>query len=207
MPTEALYDAGRHREKDWIELERSDFNGDGDEEVILKNPETVLLFSRRGGTLLEMDYRPKAFNILSTLTRREEGYHQKLLEARGEASNKEAAGPKTKTIHEIFDSKESDLDRYLHFDKDRRASFLDHFIVDPVDLESYLRGQYQEAGDFTQKLYELDVRREGEGREVFFSHLGRLRREGRGSLQGGEKLFHPNPWSCSKGGLSGDQWE
>jgi alpha-amylase len=48
---EALYDQENHQEKNWIDLERLDFNGDGDEEVILKNPDTVLLFSSRGGSL------------------------------------------------------------------------------------------------------------------------------------------------------------
>jgi len=48
IKAEALYDQRIHREKDWIDLEKLDFNGDGDEEVILKNPEMVLLFSTRG---------------------------------------------------------------------------------------------------------------------------------------------------------------
>jgi 4-alpha-glucanotransferase len=80
IKAEALYDQKMHPEPEWVDLEKLDFNGDGDEEVILKNPEMVLLFSSRGGSLLEMDDRSKAFNILGTLTRREEGYHRKLLE-------------------------------------------------------------------------------------------------------------------------------
>jgi hypothetical protein len=166
---EALYDQEIHQEKRWIDLERLDFNGDGDEEVILKNPDTVLLFSSRGGSLLEMDYRPKAFNILSTLTRRKEGYHQKLLESRAKASEE-----KVRTIHEIFDSKESDLDRYLHFDGYRRASFLDHFIPEPMDFESFRRCQHQEEGDFIKELYEIDLSRKGREKEIIFSRSGTL---------------------------------
>ena len=168
------------REKEWIDLERLDFNGDGDEEVILKNPETVLLFSSRGGSLLEMDDRSKAFNILGTLTRRKEGYHQKLLEAREQASRDEASTAKTRTIHEIFDSKEKDLDQYLHFDGYRRASFLDHFIAEPMDFESFRRCQYQEEGDFIKEPYEIEVRKKGKYQEVLFSRSGNL-------LQGWER--------------------
>jgi alpha-amylase len=179
IKAEALYDQERHREKEWIDLERLDFNGDGDEEVILKNPEMVLLFSSRGGSLLEMDDRSKAFNILGTLTRRKEGYHQKLLEGRGEASRGEASGPEKKTIHEIFDSKEDDLDRYLHFDGYRRASFVDHFIAEPMDFESFRKCQYEEEGDFIHELYEIDVGRKGGKREVLFSRLGNLNKDGK----------------------------
>jgi hypothetical protein len=165
-----------------------DLNGDGDDEVLVKNPEAVLLFSSRGGSLLEMDDRPKAFNILATLTRRKEGYHQKLLESRGETS-----GEKARTIHEIFDSKESDLDQYLYFDRYRRASFLDHFIPDPMDFESFRRCQYQEEGDFIEELYESEVRKKNREEEILFSRLGHLRKNGKETSIKVEKSFVPSP--------------
>jgi alpha-amylase len=174
IKAEALYDRGIHQEKTWFDMEKLDFNGDGDEEVILRNPKAVLIFSSRGGCLLEMDDRLKAFNILGTLTRRKEGYHQKLLEGRSETQ-----GTKTRTIHEIFDSKEKDLDRHLHFDWYRRASFLDHFIADPMDFESFRRCQYQEEGSFINELYEIAVRRKEGKQEVHFSRLGNIWRNGR----------------------------
>jgi hypothetical protein len=175
---ETLHDQKVHREKEWIEVERLDFNGDGDDEVFLRNSETVLLFSSRGGSLLEMDDRSKAFNILGTLTRRKEGYHQKLLETREQASRDEASTAKTRTIHEIFDSKEKDLDQSLHFDEYRRTSFLDHFIVEPMDFESFRRCRYQEEGDFIKELYESEVRKKGKYQEILFSRLGSLRKDG-----------------------------
>ena len=170
-----------------------DFNGDGDEEVILKNPETVLLFSSRGGSLLEMDDRSKAFNILGTLTRRKEGYHQNLLESREQASRDEASTAETRTIHEIFDSKEKGLDQYLHFDGYRRASFLDHFIAEPMDFESFRRCQYQEEGDFIQEPYEIEVRGEGRHQEILFSRSGSLRKDGKGDPIKVEKRFSISP--------------
>jgi alpha-amylase len=187
IQAEALYDRETHREKEWIELEQLDFNGDGDEEVILKNPETVLLFSSRGGSLLEMDYRPKTFNILSILTRRREGYHQKLIENRNDAS-----GEKVRTIHEIFDSKEVDLEQYLLFDGYRKASFLDHFMPEPMDFESFRRCQYQEEGDFLRTLYEIHLSKKGRDQEVLFSRLGSLSIDGRRYPIKVEKRFVPS---------------
>jgi alpha-amylase len=179
IKAEALYDQQNHREKEWVELERLDFNGDGDEEVFIKNHEMVLLLNNRGGCLLEMDDRSKAFNILGTLTRRKEGYHQKLLEAQEQELRVEASKAKTKTIHEIFDSKEQGLDQYLLFDGYRKASFLDHFIAESIDFESFRRGQYQEEGDFIGEIYETEVRRKGKSQEVLFSRSGALSQDGK----------------------------
>ena len=176
IKAETLFDRTVHREKEWIELERFDFNGDGDEEVFLKNPDTVLLFSSRGGALLEMDDRSKAFNILGTLTRRKEGYHHNLLESRVQSSRDEASTAEMRTIHEIFDSKEKNLDQYLHFDGYRRASFLDHFIAEPIDFESFRKSQYQEEGDFIKEPYEIEARRKGKYQEILFSRSGCLRK-------------------------------
>jgi hypothetical protein len=185
---ESLYDQEMHPEQEWVDLERLDFNGDGDEEVILKNPEMVLLFSSRGGTLLEMDDRSKAFNILGTLTRRKEGYHQKLLESRQQTAEGETSTSKTRTIHEIFDSKEKDLDQYLLFDGYRRASFLDHFIAEPLDFESFQKGIYQEEGDFLSEPYEIEARRRGKEEVVLF-RSGWLRQNGREDPVEMEKRF------------------
>ncbi len=198
IKAETLFDRKIHPEKqEWIDVEKVDFNADGDEEVILKNPETVLLFSGRGGSLLEMDGRSKSFNILGTLTRRKEGYHQKLLEVREQASTGEASTAETRTIHEIFDSKEKDLDRYLHFDRYRRTSFLDHFIGGRADFESFRRCEYQEEGDFIGEPYEIETKKMGKDQELLFLRAGRLRKNGGGdsveiakrfSISGREKV-------------------
>jgi hypothetical protein len=91
----------------------------------------------------------------------------------------EAPATKTRTIHKIFDSKEEGLDQYLYFDDYRRASFLDHFIAEPMDFESFRRCQYQEEGDFIKEPYGMEVRRKGKYQEVLFSRSGSLLRNGK----------------------------
>jgi hypothetical protein len=185
---ENLYDQELHRGGKWVELERLDFNADGDEEVFVRNPEMVLLFSRRGGSLLEMDYRSKGFNILGTLTQREEGYHRKLLE-----KSTNISGDEVKSIHKIFDSKEEYLDQYLCIGGYRRASFLDHFIPDPMDFGSFRKCQYQEEGDFIKNVYEVGIRGKGLHQEILFSHKGNLYQKGEDHLIKVEKWFAPSP--------------
>ncbi|MGZ3591254.1 MAG: alpha-amylase/4-alpha-glucanotransferase domain-containing protein [Thermodesulfobacteriota bacterium] len=189
IKAETLYDQQMHPEQEWVDLEKLDLNGDGDEEVILKNPEAVLLFSSRGGTLLEMDDRSKAFNILGTLTRRKEAYHQKLLETREQTERGGTSTSRTKTIHEIFDSTEKDLDQYLRFDEYRRVSFLDHFIAEPLDFESFRKCNYQEEGDFIREPYEIEARRRGKDQEVVLFRSGWLRQNGGGDPIEIEKRF------------------
>jgi alpha-amylase/alpha-mannosidase (GH57 family) len=187
IQAENLYDQELHPEGKWVELERLDFNGDGDEEVFLRNPEMILLFSTRGGSLLEMDDRSKGFNILGTLTQREEGYHRKLLEKGANIS-----GDEVKTIHEIFGSKEESLDQYLCIGGYRRASFLDHFMPDPMDFGSFRKCQYQEEGDFIKNVYEVEVQGKGLRQEVLFSHRGELYQNGEGHPVTLEKWFTPS---------------
>jgi alpha-amylase len=110
-----------------------------------------------------------------------------LLESRSQAS-----GEKLRTIHEIFDSKESDLDRYLQFDTYRKVAFLDHFIAEPMDFKSFQRGQYQEEGDFINKLYKVDLGREGRRKEVLFFRSGSLLRDGKRYPIKVEKRFIPS---------------
>jgi len=65
-------------EKSSLIIEKADFDFDGLSETIVKNSHLICVFSKRGGTLLELSYKDKNFNLLNTITRREESYHQKI---------------------------------------------------------------------------------------------------------------------------------
>lgn len=170
---EVQYDQLDYKKGDRVEIETFDLNKDGEKEILIKNPKIVLLFKVKGGCLIEMDYRPKAFNILNTLTRREEGYHRKIIKP-----EKEFQEGKLRTIHEIFDLKERNLDRYLIFDRYRRASFIDHFFGNETDIESFRKQFYQEIGNFIEKDYEFKISRIKNGRRLSFSSKGNLSLEG-----------------------------
>lgn len=61
----------------FVELVVLDIDKDGYEEVLLNNSYLGLYFSpRMGGSLFELDYKPKAFNLLNVLTRYREPYHK-----------------------------------------------------------------------------------------------------------------------------------
>ena len=63
-------------EKSFVELTVTDFDKDGKDEVILSNKFLNCYFCpHRGGSLFELDYKPKAYNLINTFARRKEKYH------------------------------------------------------------------------------------------------------------------------------------
>ena len=126
-----------------------DINLDGHDEAVISNNEMEASFYlREGGALYGLDHKPSSVNIMATLRRRYEGYHEKIKEAVSEAT---ADG--TKTIHDMVMAKEEGLDRFLHYDWYRRASLVDHVLGTDATLEAFYRCEYFEPGDFVREPY------------------------------------------------------
>ncbi|HYA86815.1 MAG TPA: alpha-amylase/4-alpha-glucanotransferase domain-containing protein, partial [Nitrospirota bacterium] len=135
-------------EPSWLEIKQGDFDQDGRQEVML-NSELLNLFidPAEGGRISELDWKPRSFNLMNTLTRRREGYHDRILHAAKQTD----AGPQdggAKTIHERVAMKEEGLQYHLLYDWYTRGSLLDHFLGSGVDLVKFMRSEYYEAGDF-----------------------------------------------------------
>lgn len=128
-------------------VERADFDCDGREELIVESGELNLLFTPAiGGALVELDVKPRAFNLLDILSRREEGYHRRLLVGREEFRS-------ASTVHDGVLTKEEGLEQHLHFDWYRHASLIDHFFGPETACEDVRRCRYLEMGDFVNQPY------------------------------------------------------
>ncbi len=140
----------------WLEIERGDFDRDGSEEVML-NSELLNVFvdPAEGGRITELDWKPRAFNLMNTLTRRREGYHDKIVHA---GKGEQAGG--ARTIHDRVVVKEEGLQHHLLYDRYTRGSLLDHFLESGVDLASFMRSEYYEAGDFVLGNYAATARKQ-----------------------------------------------
>jgi len=126
-----------------------DINLDGHDEAVIRNNEMEASFRlREGGVLYGLDYKPSSVNIMATLKRRYEGYHEKIREAVSQSS---ADG--TKTIHDMVMAKEEGLERFLHYDWHRRASLVDHVLGTDATLEAFYRCECVEPGDFVMEPY------------------------------------------------------
>jgi 4-alpha-glucanotransferase len=61
----------------YAEIGVTDLDKDGNDEVILSNNMLNLYFSpSHGGSMFELDYKPRAYNLINSLAKREEDYHE-----------------------------------------------------------------------------------------------------------------------------------
>jgi alpha-amylase len=156
----------------WTWSDVTDFDSDGCDEVLLSTPDYWLCFSpARGGSLLELDFKKIPINLLDTMTRREEAYHQRLRES---AKEQVPLGDAIASIHNISVSKEAGLEKKLYVDWYRRASYIDHFFDSHVSLEDFSRCAYEERGDFVKGKYSYALSKSGEPFSLSLSRNGRV---------------------------------
>ena len=145
-----------------VALEVGDFNLDARQEVRLENDRLIALVRpAQGGHLYELDVRQNAINVLATLDRRPEAYHQAILEAiQPEASRDQAAGEAPASIHDRVVLKQEGLDRLLVYDRHPRKALVDHFYPIDVTLDDLAACRDVERGDFVTGTYLAKVQRE-----------------------------------------------
>jgi alpha-amylase len=146
----------------------------GEEVIVVISDRFSLLFSpRQGGSLWELSWRIAAVNLLDTLTRRPEAYHQQYLQ---QASTSSAPDSGADSIHHHKLVKEEGLMEHLHYDPYPRGALMEHFLEKTVTPEQFIKGEYRDPGSFL--LQPADVRQE------------RLPARGGGSGDGVRLHFH-----------------
>jgi alpha-amylase len=153
----------------WVDAEVADFDLDGSPEVCLGNSRLAAYFSpRRGGNLYELDLRVIHHNLLATLSRRPEAYHETILRHAQATEGADGA----QSIHGRVVFKQAGLDRLLQYDPYLRKSLIDHFYDPRVTLADLTALREAELGDFVTALYEQRVRRSGEGVQLVLTRSG-----------------------------------
>jgi len=132
-------------EQEQVQKQTFDYDADGHSEVIVRTNKFVSIIKpSHGGMMVELDNREAAFNITDTLTRRREGYHNKLAKAKldGEATDN------TESIHDLVLTKEKGLDKLVAHDWYLRRCFVDHFLKPETDINKFASGEFGDDGDF-----------------------------------------------------------
>ncbi|PKM83677.1 MAG: hypothetical protein CVU88_01740 [Firmicutes bacterium HGW-Firmicutes-13] len=171
---------------DWLEVEHDDFLYDGHKEIMVNTKDLGVYISPfKGGSIFGLDYKPKAFNLLDTLTRRPESYHKNIYDlinynenGNGQVQTSHEEGG-VKTIHEIVKVKEEGLEKYLIYDSYQRVSLLDHFLNTGETLDNFKEYKFTQLGNFLMEPYKASVRIDN-SKEVVIT----LSRDGR--VQNGE---------------------
>ena len=148
-----------------VELEVADWDLDGAPEVLLSSNRLAAYVSpARGGSLYELDLRAVAHNVLATLSRRPEVYHETILQHAGQHG-----GPGG---HEQVIFKQQGLERQLQYDAYRRKSLIDHFYDATLQLTDVSGGREAELGDFVTGVYRHQVSRDGGAARVTMTRNG-----------------------------------
>ena len=158
-----------------VTLEVGDFNLDARQEVRLENDAFIAMVRpAHGGHIVELDVRACAMNVLATLDRRPENYHQAIREEierlAGGDQNGHAPNPNPR---EPITLKQQGLDRLLVYDRYPRKALVDHFYPLDVTLNDLVGGLDMERGDFVTGAYLARIQRETRRAAVVMERPGR----------------------------------
>ncbi len=162
----------------------ADFDLDGRPEIKLRGTKLNCYFKPdRGAALYELDDRERCWNLTAVMTRREEVYHQRLVEGvrKGVIIIQRPDQPlaeKAVSIHDQVRCKEPGLEQRLWVDRRLRESLVDHFLPADATPDRLRREEVPEWGDFASGEYEADLPRSRVG-AVTFRREGRVGPEGR----------------------------
>jgi len=133
--------------------ETVDLDLDTHDEIIIRTPKLNMFFSpRRGGSLVELDFRPASVNVMNVLSRYYEGYHEKL-----KHGNTSTVMDSTKSIHDMVLVKEEGLEKKLVYDNARRASLRQYFLGMNESLDNFRSSAVVDGAGFFDALHDYTL--------------------------------------------------
>ena len=143
IAADTLLEQATGRDGHWVEISAADYNLDARKEVRLASDRLVAYLSpAKGGHLYELDIRSINHNLLATLNRRPEVYHEKVRQA-GESQGRD--GDKAVSIHDLVAFKQPDLHKRIQYDAWPRKSCVDHFFQPGLNLARKKRSKIGRA--------------------------------------------------------------
>jgi alpha-amylase len=143
----------------YTELVISDLNKDGNEEVVISNDLISAFISPSyGGSIFELDYKPNSFNLLNTLKRREEYYHNQKTNVMLK-NPEDVSEHSIPNIQQLTTMKKGKVSEVI-YDKFLRYSLLDRFFQPHQDSKSFFKEAYSEIGDFAANKYSFFPRKQ-----------------------------------------------
>ncbi len=130
-----------------------DINFDGYNEIIFRNGYfTVMASAKFGGAIYEFSERDSCFNIMNTLMRRKETYHDSMLKHEEHKTNNKGIA----TIHEMDYTVNKELKDALVFDKHLKYSFIHKFFKKEESFLNYKLCKYEELSNFIGKDFKFN---------------------------------------------------
>lgn len=149
IKAENLIERASSKNLNWVQVSESDYDCDGNDEIIIETEtQNVYLSPALGGAILEHDYRPLNINLINTISRRYENYHESLEDS------------------QFKDSK-------LVYDKYLKVSLLDHFFTDNINIEKCVSNTLTHLTDEVIIPYNVETikAKEQTSKVTFFNDL------------------------------------
>ena len=177
IQAEDMADEVIHATEEWLDSSETDFDYDGRNETIVDgNTFSLYLSPQQGGSLIEWDLRHPGYNLLSTIARRFEAYHQEISKEQGKITD---TSDKVRSIHEGIQVRDDKLAGLISYDRYPRYSLIDHFLPPDITLEQFTSCSYEELGDFANQLYQLELEKQGPFLKIIMRRSDKLHCEGR----------------------------
>jgi alpha-amylase/alpha-mannosidase (GH57 family) len=156
-----LIEAEALRYKGRTSIEADENEMDGYVKIKAVTPQCLFRFDAAwGGQMVEFDLLSKGFNWQNTLTRREELYHQKVLEGqKEEAPENSEEKDGIDTIHNAAMTVDQEMKDALIYDWYLKNSFIDHISDESFNLENFRHADFREYGDFANQPFVPDFDR------------------------------------------------
>ncbi|MFH1380907.1 MAG: alpha-amylase/4-alpha-glucanotransferase domain-containing protein [Candidatus Omnitrophota bacterium] len=133
------------------------------------------------GSVLEIDYKPLSCNLVNTMSRQYEPYHEKI------SKKKYAAAKKLKTfsdfddsvdLYEVLGVKERNLRRFLNYDHYKKAAFVCHAMGLKASLDDFVKSKHAE---FSEKSllggYRSEIKTADKVKYIFLEKNGEVKIE------------------------------
>ncbi|MBI5681555.1 MAG: DUF1926 domain-containing protein [Deltaproteobacteria bacterium] len=148
-------------------VEVDDLDADDKKEILIKTPDfNIYLKPHNGGVVQELDFKPVPYNLTNVLTRRYEGYHNKIRPLETKTGQGVA-----KSIHGPFASKETGLEKALIYDTYERRSLVDHFAAPDTPIDAFLSGNYMDCGSFVDADYTYKINRDNSDVLLYYNGM------------------------------------
>jgi len=155
----------------WVRIEAADYDCDSRKEIRISGDRLVAFLSpSRGGHLYELDIRNIRQNVLGTLNRRPEIYHEAIIQA---ATGEGGDGLNAASIQGEIKCKQENLHEKIAYDSYPRKALVDHFLKPGLSLDDFRNGRGFE-GDFHTGVYQSLLRRSRDRVEADLARRGLL---------------------------------
>jgi 4-alpha-glucanotransferase len=141
----------------FLRVERRTFDGRAEFQMDSRSL-GVLLSPQLGGSVVELDYKPRRSNLLDTLARRPERYHRLIPEI---IRARKGKGDGVRSIHEAPHAVEPGLEKLLIYDSRPRYSFVDHLLGPDASVDDFERNEQRELADLSGPFLASTSKRNG----------------------------------------------